>query len=108
QESPIGARRALLKNLAHALAVDGIFINLIRTAERFSAAGWDDALLEWRNAAACSRGHLRPDGYGVYHRYHETGRFTRDYRGFPTILMVTTTEAAEERIARAARLAAIG
>ncbi len=137
-ESSIGARRALLKNLAHTLAVDGIFITLIRTADRFTASGWDDALLEWRNAAACSRGHLRPDGYGVYrhqgrsagffveldrgtmnrrdylrkfaayHRYHETGRFGRDYQGFPTILMVTTTEAAEERIARAARLAAIG
>ncbi len=137
-DSPIGVRRALLKNLAHTLAVDGIFVSLIRTAKRFSAAGWDDALLEWRNAAAGSRGHLRPDGYGVYrhqgrsvgffleldrgtmnrrdylrkfaayHRYHGTGRFARDYQGFPTILVVTTTNTAEERIARAARLAAIG
>ncbi len=137
-DAPFGARRVLLKNLAHTLAVDGIFVSLIRTAGTFTAAGWDDALLEWRNAAACSRGHLRPDGYGVYrhqgrsvgffveldrgtmnrqdylrkfaayHRYHETGRFARDYQGFPTILVVTTTEAAEERIARAVRLAAIG
>ncbi|WP_040669307.1 replication-relaxation family protein, partial [Nitrolancea hollandica] len=106
--TPVGARRVLLRNLAHTLAVDGIFLSLIQTSGKFATVGWDDALHEWRNATACSRGHLRPDGYGVYrhhgrnsgffleldrgtmnrrdylrkfaayHRYHETGRFARD------------------------------
>jgi hypothetical protein len=30
--------------------------------------GLDDALEEWRSAAACARGRFRPDGYGCYRR----------------------------------------
>jgi hypothetical protein len=89
----------------------------------------------WRNALACARGRVRPDGYGVlrlgrrrhgffleydrgtahagdyraklaaYDTYRDTGRFTRDYEGFPTILLVTTDTAIENRIAGYARTA---
>jgi len=65
-ERPIGARRRLLASLAHTLSTDAIFVSLICTARKLAALGSDDALMEWRNAAACSRGHLRPDGYGLY------------------------------------------
>ena len=135
---PVGARRRLLASLAHTLGADAIFVGLARTARRLAAQGSDDALVEWRNAAACSRGHLRPDGYGLcrhagqlygffleydrgtmsardylakfaaYHEYLASGRFDRDYRGFPTILVVTSDRSAEERIARAVRSAAVG
>lgn len=135
---PVGARRRLLASLAHTLGADAIFVRLARTARRLAALGSDDALVEWRNAAACSRGHLRPDGYGLYrhagklygffleydrgtmsardylakfaayHEYLASGRFDRDYRGFPTILVVTSDRSAEERIARAVRSAAVG
>jgi hypothetical protein len=75
-------------------------------------------MVEWQNAAAYSRRHLRPDGYGLYRHggwlhsfllendrgslnardyfkkvaaYHAYGinrHFERDYPGFPTILVV--------------------
>lgn len=137
-DRPIGPRRILLGHLAHTLGADAVFVRLIAMARRAVAAGRDDALVEWRSAAACARGRLRPDGYGIYrHRgrlygfflefdrgtmsardyrkklatyyaYWSSGRFARDYRGFPTILVVTTDDTAEERIARAARAAASG
>jgi len=44
----------------------------------------------------------------AYYDYAVTRRFERDYYGYPTILIVTTSNAAEERIARVARAAAIG
>ena len=44
----------------------------------------------------------------AYHAYSASGRYERDYHGFPTILVVTADYAAEERIARAAREAAVG
>ena len=51
-------------------------------------------------------------GYGAkwsgYYHYRESRAFERDYDGFPTILVVTTDNAAEERIARSARAASIG
>jgi len=95
-------------------------------------------MVEWQNSAACSRRHLRPDGYGVYrcgtgyegffleydrgsmnardyfekfgayYRYGVTGRFEKDYNTYPTILVVTSDNAAEERISRVARAAAVG
>jgi hypothetical protein len=135
---PIGARTKLLRNLAHTLGVDELFVSLYGTAQRVTAAGGDDAMLEWQNAAACTRRYLRPDGYGVYHRsgrrfgfflefdrgtmnrrdyfkklsayydYATSRRFERDYHGYPTILIVTTTNGAEERIARVAQSAAVG
>ena len=137
-ERPIGVRRRLLASLAHTLGADAIFVSLICTAKKLAALGSDDALMEWRNAAACSRGHLRPDGYGLYrhagqlygffleydrgtmsardylakfaayYEYRASGRFERDYQGFPTVLVVTSDSSAEERIARAVRAAAVG
>ena len=137
-EQSMGVRRRLLVSLAHTLGADAIFVSLVCTAKKLAAQGSDDALVEWRNAAACTRGHLRPDGYGLYrhagqlygffleydrgtmsardylakfaayHEYRASGRFQRDYLGFPTVLVVTSDNSAEERIARAVRTAAIG
>jgi hypothetical protein len=137
-DQPIGSRQKLLKELAHTRGADDLFVSLCRTARARAAAGGDDALVVWRNAAACCRGPVRPDGYGIYRQkgerygffleydrgtmsardyrakfatydaYWASGRFERDYDGFPTILVVTTDNAAEERIARAARAAAVG
>jgi protein involved in plasmid replication-relaxation len=95
-------------------------------------------VVEWQNAAVCSRHHLRPDGYGVYrhgnrydgffleydrgmmnardyfkqfaadYRYSLSGRFERDYNSYPIILVVTTDNAPEERIAQVAHAVAVG
>jgi hypothetical protein len=46
--------------------------------------------------------------FAAYAAYRASGRFERDYDGFPTILVVTTDNAAEERIAHAARQTADG
>jgi hypothetical protein len=135
---PIGARTKLLRNLAHTLGVDELFGSLYGTARRLTEAGSDDAMLEWQNATACTRRHLRPDGYGIYRRngrrfgfflefdrgtmnrrdyfrkfsayydYATTRRFDRDYNGYPTILIVTTRNGAEERMARVAQAISIG
>jgi len=133
-----GSRRKLLRTLAHTRGADDIFVRLYRQARARAAAGWDEAMVEWQNAAACSRRHLRPDGYGVYrrgtrydgffveydrgtmnardyfkkfgayYRYGVTGRFEKDYNTYPTILVVTSDTASEERIARVAGAAAVG
>jgi|GEM_PF-1143620 len=135
---PIGTRCRLLVNLAHTLGADALFVSLACTARKLVALGSDDALVEWRNANACSRGHLRPDGYGLYRHagqlygffleydrgtmsardhlakfaayydYLASRRFERDYQGFPTVLVVAPDNSAEERIARAVRAAAVG
>ncbi|HVC33233.1 MAG TPA: replication-relaxation family protein, partial [Chloroflexota bacterium] len=130
---PVGGRHQLLAHLAHTLGADAVFVTLIASTRRQGGA-----LLEWRNAAACARGRVRPDGYGLfrdgqqgygffleydrgtmgeralltkfsaYYEYRDSGRYRRDYVGFPTILVVAVDNAAEERLARAARYAAIG
>lgn len=135
---PVGSRRKLVRTLAHTRGADKIFVGLYREARERSAVGYDEAVVEWQNAAACSRRHLRPDGYGVYrqgsrydgffleydrgtmnardylkkfgayYRYGVTRRFERDYNSFPTILVVTSDNAAEDRIARVARAVAVG
>jgi hypothetical protein len=137
-EQEIGARHLLLKNLKHTLGADAIFVELYRRLGVATATSDGDAVLEWRNAAACSRRRARPDGYGMirrsgeaygfflefdrgtmsargygakwsgYYQYHESRAFERDYDGFPTILVLTTDNPAEERIARSARAASIG
>lgn len=129
-DHPVGSRRILLANLEHTRGVDTVFIRLVDAARATWTLGGDDALLEWRNAAACAHGSVRPDGYGVYrhngHRYgffleydrattgrrdyrekfaaytqyRESGRFERDYLGFPSILIVTTGPGTEARIVR--------
>jgi hypothetical protein len=97
--------------------------------------GSDDALEEWRSAAACARGRFRPDGYGcyrsagsrfgffleydrgterpgdyaaklaAYYRYRDSGSAARDYDGFPTLLLVTISDVAEARFAHQVYLA---
>lgn len=134
-ERPFGARSALARNLVHTRGVDALFVELARQLAR---AGENAALVEWRNAAACARRSLRPDGYGIvcyrdrlhgffleydrgtmripgylkklaaYYAYQVSGRFQHDYAGFPTILLVAANNGAESRIARAARAATVG
>lgn len=137
-DHPYGPRRKLLRNLAHTREADEIFVCFYRLARQQAALGSDDAMEEWQNAAACSRRYLRPDGYGVYrrrglsygfflefdrgtmnardhfkkltayYRYGTSGRFERDYHGYPTILIITANNASEERIAQVARSVAVG
>lgn len=137
-DEPVGARRTLMRHLAHTRGVDRLFIALSRTARQLTAVGGDDALVGWQNAAACSRRHLRPDGYGMYRRagqlhgffleydrgtmnrrdyfrkfaayyyYAATRRFEQDYQGYPTILVIATDNASERRIAGVAARAARG
>jgi hypothetical protein len=136
-EHPTGIRRLLVRDLAHTLGADALFVGLYR---RYGAqpAESEDAILEWRSAAACSRRRVRPDGYGMvrhrrelygffleydrgtmsardyaekwaaYYDFRESRAFEMDYDGFPTILVVTTDGTAEDRIARAARAASVG
>ena len=96
-------------------------VALLRTCR---TRGGDDALEEWRSAAACARGGFRPDGYGCYRRdgvrygffleydrgterareyaaklrayyRYRAGRADRDYAGFPALLVVTTSKRAD-------------
>lgn len=133
-DRPVGNRRQLLAVLDHTLGADEVFLGLYRAARR---VGNDARLVEWRNAAACARGRVRPDGYGLYrqrghlygfflefdrgtmrrrdygrkfaayYHYRDRGLYARDYEGYPTLLVVTTA-AAEDRIAAAVRVAAVG
>jgi hypothetical protein len=137
-EQPIGSRRKLLQHLAHTLGADAIFVSLYRTARELAAMGQDDAMVEWQNAAACSRRQLRPDGYGLYQHegwlhsffleydrgslnardyfkklaaYYDYGinrRFERDYPGYPTILVVACDNGTERRIGQVVQEAAVG
>jgi hypothetical protein len=130
----VGPRRGLVAHLAHTLGADGVFVGFARLAHRQR----NGALVEWRNAAACARGRMRPDGYGLlrlgrreygfflefdrgtvhsaalrakfvaYYRYMSSARAARDYDGFPTILVVTTGPAAEQRLLEAVSAAAAG
>ncbi len=137
-ERPLGARRKLLGELAHTLGADEIFVRLVATARERAAAGGDEALVAWRSAAACCRRPVRPDGYGLYrhagalygffleydrgtmsardyrekfaayYAYWASGRYERDYDGFPTLLVVTSGPGPEARIAKALREVGVG
>jgi Replication-relaxation len=137
-DDPVGSRCKLVRTLPHTRGVDEMFVSLYRQARERSNVGYDEEMVEWQNAAACSRRHLRPDGYGVYrhgsrydgffleydrgtmnardyfkkfgayYRYGATLGFERDYNSYPTILVVASNNASEERIARVARAAALG
>ena len=137
-EQPIGVRDSLIRNLAHTTGADELFVGLYRTAHDRARDGADDSVIIWHNAAACSRRHLRPDGYGTYRRHGQfygffleydrgtmnrrdyfrkfaayydyaiTRRFEWDYHGYPTILVVTANNTAEERIASVVRQMAKG
>jgi Replication-relaxation len=137
-EEPIGRRRNLVRYLAHTLGADNVFVDLYRLADRFASQGGDDEELAWLGPAACTLRLMRPDGYGTYYRdgtayesyleydrgttsrrdyyekftsyyrYVEHRRFERDYHGFPMVLVVTTSPAAEKRIAEALRTTSRG
>jgi hypothetical protein len=132
-EEQIGRRRNLIRYLAHTRGADDVFIDLFRLTDLFGEQGGDDELIEWQGPAACAHGLMRPDGYGEYRRagkvyafyleydrgttsrrdyfekftsyykHVERQRFERDYHGFPIILVVTTSPAAEKRIAESLR-----
>jgi hypothetical protein len=132
--TPVGPRRALVAHLAHTLGADKVFATIARAARRQR----DGSLLEWRNAGACARGRVRPDGYGLlrlgrgeygffvefdrgtvhaaalrakfaaYHRYRASDRAARDFDGFPTILVVTTGPGSQQRIVNACRASGAG
>jgi hypothetical protein len=122
----------LVRALAHTLGADAVFVALHVAAARARTSG----LVRWDNAAACTRGRCRPDGYGVcrlgnrdigffleydrgterardyagkwaaYYAYRDSGRAAADYASFPTILVVTACS--EEPVVRSARAAAAG
>jgi hypothetical protein len=58
------------------------------------------------------RGTMSARDYGEkwsgYYHYLESQAFEHDYDGFPAVLVVTTANAAEERIAWSARAASVG
>jgi hypothetical protein len=128
--------RRFLRQIQHTLGANAFFVDLAAAGMRVTAGGGDEALIEWRSAAACARGRFRPDGYGcyrrgsarfgfflefdrgterpgqyaaklaAYYRYRNTGAFRRDYETFPTVLLVTTSAVAEARFADQASLVA--
>ena len=137
------ARYVLVRHLAHTRGADRFFVALARAARAAAARSPESAragpaLAVWRNAIACARGRVHPDGYGVlrrggrrhgffleydrgtaragdyraklgaYYAYRDSGRFAADYAGFPVVLLVTTDTDAENRIAGYARAAAGG
>jgi hypothetical protein len=121
--------RPFLRQLAHTLGANAVFVAFVSAARRATDGGCGDALEEWRCAAACARGRFRPDGYGcyrrhrsrfgfflefdrgtekpgeyaaklaAYYRYRDSAEAKREYDGFPTLLVVTTRAAAEDRFA---------
>jgi hypothetical protein len=127
--------RQFLRHLAHTLGANAVFVAFVSAARQVSERGGDDALAEWRSAAACARGRFRPDGYGcyrrdgsrfgffvefdrgtekpreyaaklaAYYRYRDSNEARRHYDGFPTLLVVTTRTAAESRFTYQAYLA---
>jgi hypothetical protein len=127
--TPVGTRRALHAKMAHTVGADGVFVTIARSAR----AQREGALLEWRNAAACAWGRMRPDGYGLlrlgrreygfflefdrgtvhrralrskfaaYFRYRSTPMAVRDFDGFPITLVITSGPAGERRIVEAVR-----
>jgi len=126
-------RRRALRALAHTIGANGVFVALAVGARAARARGQDEALEEWRPAAACERRRCKPDGYGCYRRgnarygfFLEYDRGTErarqynskltgyyayrddghaDFNGFPTVLFVTTSAAAEKRIVAASERA---
>jgi DNA-binding MarR family transcriptional regulator len=130
-----GSRGVMLRHLAHTLGTNAVFVAFVAAARRVTKRGGADGLEEWRSAAACARERFRPDGYGcyrrdgsrygfflefdrgterpsehaaklaAYYRYRDSGQSRRDYDGFPSLLVVTTSDAAEERFAYQAYLA---
>jgi hypothetical protein len=133
-ENPLGARRGFIRNVAHTRGLNRLMAGLGPLTRDEDT----DGLIGWDSASASSRGGTRPDAYCAcrrdgqplgffieydrgtmsqaaylhklngYYDYRDTQRFERDYCGYPAILFVTTDNAAENRLAAAARLAARG
>jgi hypothetical protein len=129
-----GPRDELFVHLDHTLEADALFVDLLAGLRARAAAGGDDALVEWRNAPACARGRLRPDGYGLvrhngalygflleyergtagagrlrtkfrsYARYRADARAVADFAGFPTVLVVAADYRVERAIAAVLRV----
>ena len=93
-ENYSGQRRRLLRHLVHTLGCNEVFVAFATVARAVRARGGDDALEEWRSAAACERLGCHPDGcyrrgasaYGFfldYDRGTERGReYTRKLDGY--------------------------
>src|SRR5207244_4723539 len=62
------SRRRFIRHLQHTLGANAFFVNLAAAAMQVTSRVGDDALVEWRSAAACARGRFRPDSYGCYQR----------------------------------------
>jgi hypothetical protein len=122
----------LLQILKHTVGTNDVFVAFALAAVEARRAGGTDELSEWRAAAVCERRRCKPDGYGLYRRdgvgygflleydrgtesarryasklrayyhYRDSGQAARDYRGMPTILFVTTSANAEDRMAEQA------
>ncbi|MBV9579194.1 MAG: replication-relaxation family protein [Chloroflexi bacterium] len=125
-------RRRFVRALAHTIGTNDIFVAFAVAAATAIRGGYQDQLSEWRSAATCERRHCKPDGYGLfshngtdygflleqdrgtesarkyaskfraYYRYRDTGQALRDYDDMPTILFVTISARAEDRIAEQA------
>jgi hypothetical protein len=129
-DAPFGQRRDLAGDMAHTLGVNSLFAGLYRVCADWEHRGHEYRVLEWRGAAECAAGDVRPDGYGVlgigpvryewaleydrgtmrrrglmakfgaYNRWRSSGAYLRRHPGYPTLLVITTDAAAEERLAR--------
>jgi hypothetical protein len=128
-------RQRALRHLEHTVGANQVFVTLALAARTHRGRGIDEALEEWRPAAACEHWRCKPDGYGCYRRgnqlfgfllefdrgteraaqyeaklasywsYYRSGQVARDYTGTPHVLFVTTSDAAETRIAVAVKRA---
>ncbi len=137
-DRPSRWRKHLADHLDHTIGANRVFVDLCRAARREAANGTADALEEWQSPAEVCRRGFYPDGYGLYRHdgklhgffleydrgsekpgqylkkfgahydMRDTGRLEHDYAGVPLILVVTVGNAAEDRIARAARAASVG
>jgi hypothetical protein len=129
------SRRRFQRYLDHTHGTNAVFVGFALAARHVSKRGDDEALEDWRGAAACARGRFRPDGYGcyrregarfgfflefdrgtekprdyarkldLYYRHRNSTAATRAYAGFPSLLVVTTSMTAEARFAIQANLA---
>lgn len=90
-EAPVGQRAILVRNLAHTLGVDELFVAFHVGAAAAQRAGGpdDEALVAWENAAACAQGPVQPDGYGIYRRAGQRVgfflEFDRGLAGLPAL-----------------------
>src|SRR5207248_7730621 len=56
------------RHLAHTIDANWVFVTLAVAARRARDRGADEALEEWRPAAACEHWRCKPDGYACYRR----------------------------------------